>query len=107
MLRKVTSESRMDFRSTTAAASASRRSERSKVFATSRVPPGIDVSTLELWEDDRRLGPNRALHDDIRKLGGGRYNVGGRWLYFSTSDGSDGRRNDRTYLLKPRTSVPT
>ena len=64
------------------------------------LPPGIDVGGLELWEDDRRLGPGNTLHDEIRKLGGGRYHVGKRSVYFSTSDGTDAQRNQRTYCLK-------
>ena len=31
------------------------------------------VSTLVLYEDGRPLGPSRSLHDDIRKIGCGRF----------------------------------
>jgi hypothetical protein len=40
------------------------------------------------------------MHDAIRELGGGRYAINGRSLYFSTSDRSDPRRNDRSYRLQ-------
>ena len=65
-----------------------------------RIPPGLDPGTLELFEGDRALGPAVTLHDDIRESGGGRYHVHGRSLYFSTSDGSDARRNGRVYALR-------
>jgi hypothetical protein len=40
------------------------------------------------------------MHDAIRELGGGRYAINGQWLYFSTTDRSDPRRNDRSYRLQ-------
>jgi hypothetical protein len=64
------------------------------------IPPGIEFSAFELWEDDRPLGPGETLHDEIRELGGGRYHIGPRWVYFSTSDGSDAQRNQRIYTLR-------
>jgi MoaA/NifB/PqqE/SkfB family radical SAM enzyme len=66
------------------------------------IPPGLDILALELWENDLRLGPGNTLHDEIRKLGGGRYHIGTRSVYFSSSDGTDARRNQRTYGLRPR-----
>jgi hypothetical protein len=66
------------------------------------LPPGIDPAAFELWEDDRRLGPAEALHDEIRANGNGRYSIWGRSLYFSTSDNTDARRNDRAYVLRRR-----
>jgi MoaA/NifB/PqqE/SkfB family radical SAM enzyme len=66
------------------------------------IPPGLDISVLELWENDRRLGPGNTLHDEIRMLGGGRYHIGTRSVYFSSSDGTDAQRNQRTYELRPR-----
>jgi MoaA/NifB/PqqE/SkfB family radical SAM enzyme len=71
------------------------------------LPPGLDVAGLELWEDDYRLGPGNTLHDDIRKLGGGRYHIGARSVYFSSSDGSDAQRNHRIYCLRPSQTVPS
>jgi MoaA/NifB/PqqE/SkfB family radical SAM enzyme len=64
-------------------------------------PLGID-GEYELWEDERRLGPGRSDHGDIRSEGQGQYDVGGNSVYFSTSDGSDARRNGRTYSLRLR-----
>jgi MoaA/NifB/PqqE/SkfB family radical SAM enzyme len=63
-------------------------------------PLGIDPTAFELWEDDRRLGPSGSLHADIRTLGAGRYHIGATSVYFSTPDGSDGRRNGRNYALR-------
>jgi MoaA/NifB/PqqE/SkfB family radical SAM enzyme len=67
-------------------------------------PLGIRAADFELWEDDRRLGPAECLHDHIRRQGGGRYHIGATSLYFSSSDGSDARRNGRSYAL--RRSMP-
>ena len=53
-----------------------------------------------LWEDDSRLGPGGCLHDDVRLHGGGRYSVWGETLYFSSSDNTDPRSNQRTYILR-------
>ena len=68
-------------------------------------PLGIGTGTFELFDDDRRLGPSACLHDDIRKLGAGRYNIGAQSLYFSTPDGSDPRRNGRTYSLRRKNAA--
>lgn len=67
--------------------------------------PGVDLSDAELWEDDVRLGPGGTLHTEIRRLGSGRYHVAESTLYFSTSDGSDPRRNDRIYVLRRAPAV--
>lgn len=64
------------------------------------VPPGVDPTAFELWEDGRRLGPSETFHDEIRAKGGGRYSLWGRSLYFSTSDNTDARRNERVYVLR-------
>lgn len=64
------------------------------------IPPGVDPTSFELWEDDHPLGPGEALHDQIREEGRGRYSIWGRSLYFSTSDNSDARYNDRHYVLR-------
>lgn len=66
------------------------------------IPPGLNASAFSLWEDDHRLGPGGTLHDEIRRHGNGRYHVGARSVYFSTSDGSDAQRNQRIYALRPR-----
>lgn len=48
-------------------------------------------------EDDRVLGPGRALHDDIRMYGSGRYSHWESHLYLSASDNSDPNTNGRQY----------
>jgi hypothetical protein len=68
-------------------------------------PLGINASAFEVWEDDRRLGPGGCLHDEIRKQGAGRYHIGATSVYFSTSDGTDARRNGRNYALRRTAQV--
>jgi glycosyltransferase involved in cell wall biosynthesis/2-polyprenyl-3-methyl-5-hydroxy-6-metoxy-1,4-benzoquinol methylase len=67
-------------------------------------PPGDDTadimrSPLELREDGVALGPAHALHVDIASMGGGRFSHWGGELYFSSSDGTDPRRNGRHYVV--------
>jgi MoaA/NifB/PqqE/SkfB family radical SAM enzyme len=71
-----------------------------------QLPPGVDPTAFELWEDDWPLGPGETLHDEIRTKGGGRYSIWGRSLYFSTSDNTDARRNVRSYVLRPHRHEP-
>ncbi len=55
-------------------------------------------SGLLLLEDGVPLGPAHSVHAHIREHGGGRYSHWQRTrLYFSTSDGSDPRTNERLY----------
>ena len=55
-------------------------------------------SGLLLFEDGAPLGPAHMPHADIRRLGGGRYSHWTRvFLYFSSSDGTDPRTNERVY----------
>ena len=61
---------------------------------------GESLNDAELLEDGVSLPLSNALHDDIRKLGEGRYSVWGHSLYFSTSDNSDPSDNGRNYELK-------
>ena len=57
-----------------------------------------DGSGLVLLEDGVPLGPAHSVHADIRAHGGGRYSHWQRTrLYFSASDGSDPRTNERLY----------
>lgn len=56
-------------------------------------------STVALLEDGKIVGEPHASHEDIRKLGGGRYSHWGRQLLFSTSDNSDPTTNGRTYTV--------
>lgn len=62
-----------------------------------------------LTENGRPLTLNDAMHDDIRRLGGGRYSF---WqqknttLYFSTTDNTDPRTNGRQYGYWPGVELP-
>jgi SAM-dependent methyltransferase len=58
-------------------------------------------STAVVLEDGRPLaGPANALHDDIRRIGGGRFSFWYDYVYFSTSDNSDPRTNGRSYEIE-------
>jgi FkbM family methyltransferase len=61
-------------------------------------PASTGCETLVL-EDGRLLGPGQALHDEIRRDGGGRYSHWRTDLYLSTSDNSDPNTNGRTYTV--------
>ena len=65
-----------------------------------RIPPGIDAPSFTLFEDHTALGPADRLHDEIRTLGNGRFSIWGRFVYFSASDNSDARLNNRAYALR-------
>ena len=54
-------------------------------------------STIVLCEDQKRLGPGHALHDEIRAKGLGRYSHWGFDVVFSSSDNSDPNTNHRRY----------
>lgn len=54
-------------------------------------------SPVELFEDDRRLGPAHATLEEISTKGGGRYAHLGLSIFFSTPDGSDPNTNGRRY----------
>jgi O-methyltransferase len=58
-----------------------------------------DRSCLRVFEDGIELGPAHSLHDHIFKQGGGSFSHWGRWLMFSSSDGSDPRTNGRSYRM--------
>jgi hypothetical protein len=59
------------------------------------------LSPLILLENDQMLGPAHALHDKIRKKGGGAYSHWGEWVHLSTSDNE--APGNRTYEY----AVPT
>jgi hypothetical protein len=59
-------------------------------------------SMLILLEDDIPLAAPHTAHDEIRRLGRGRYSHWGRRIYFSASDNTDPRRNGRLYKLVQR-----
>jgi hypothetical protein len=67
---------------------------------------GRQASPLELREDGRPLGPAHAMHEDIRRLGAGRFSHWGSALIFSSSDNSDPRTNGRAYSLTWPLRVP-
>jgi hypothetical protein len=57
-------------------------------------------SLARVWEDGRPLpGPGNARHDDIRKVGRGRYSFWHSSLYFSASDNTDPSANGRSYEI--------
>jgi Methyltransferase domain len=62
-------------------------------------PGCVHRSGLRLFENGTELGPPYALHDDIRRFGGGRYSHWGRSLYFSASDNSSPLLNGREYSV--------
>jgi hypothetical protein len=59
-------------------------------------------SMLILLEDEIPLAAPHIAHDEIRRLGRGRYSHWGRRIYFSTSDNTDPRSNGRRYKLAHR-----
>jgi MoaA/NifB/PqqE/SkfB family radical SAM enzyme len=67
-----------------------------------RIPPTADPNEYCLYEGDGPLGPAEQLHDDIRREGAGRFSIWGTSVYFSSSDNSDPRRNQRGYTLRRR-----
>ena len=56
-------------------------------------------STLVLFEDAQPLGPAHTSHSEIREIGAGAFSHWDNALYFSTSDGTDPRRNGREYRV--------
>jgi hypothetical protein len=54
-------------------------------------------SPLQLFENDRLLGPAHSATSDVRDLGHGRFWHSKEALYFSTSDNTDPRSNGRVY----------
>ena len=62
-------------------------------------------SEIELYEDDKLLGPAHSVHADVGNIGQGRFS---HWRYnysmflFSSSDNTDPRTNGRNYwAVKP------
>jgi hypothetical protein len=62
-------------------------------------------SPAKVLEDGIELGPSNAVHDEIRKMGRGRFSFWYDTLYFSTSDNSDPRTNGREYEIRWPTPV--
>ena len=68
--------------------------------------PGLPLSNpLDLFEDGFPLGPNDALHADIRNKGQGLYSHWDRHLYFSSSDRTDPRTNGRVYSYRIKSAL--
>ena len=65
----------------------------------------VTRSPFFLCEDDRIIGQPHATHDDIRRLGEGRFSHWGDTVYFSSSDNTDPNSNGRTYRLVRATPV--
>jgi hypothetical protein len=61
--------------------------------------PQQENSTLMIYEDGRPLGLAHAQHDNIRKMGQGRFSHWGEALYFSASDNSDPNTNGKHYTI--------
>ncbi|HZN38722.1 MAG TPA: glycosyltransferase [Planctomycetota bacterium] len=53
-----------------------------------------------LYEDGHPLSFPDAVHEDIRRSGGGRYSVWERGIFFAASDGSDPATNGRSYEVR-------
>lgn len=67
------------------------------------VPSDADIgSRLVVLEDGVPLPHPHAAHDDIRRLGQGRYSHWTDNVYFATSDDSDPRSNGRRYTVEER-----
>ncbi|MCK1575914.1 hypothetical protein [Bradyrhizobium sp. 174] len=62
-------------------------------------------SSIELYEDGKRLGPAHSTVSDIEKFGSGKFShwrKNGTTLFFSASDNSDPNTNGRAYwAVKP------
>jgi hypothetical protein len=56
-------------------------------------------SPYSLTEDGKPIGPPHSIHDDIRKNGKGSWSHWEQAIYFSSSDGTDPRQNNRKYVL--------
>lgn len=52
-----------------------------------------------LTEDGKPLGPPHAIHANIREQGKGHWSHWGQTVYFSSSDGTNPRYNNRKYAL--------
>jgi hypothetical protein len=56
-------------------------------------------SAAILCENGKPLGPAHTSHDEIRRLGNGRFSHWGGRVYFSASDNSDPNLNTREYWI--------
>ncbi|HEX5053021.1 MAG TPA: glycosyltransferase [Planctomycetota bacterium] len=65
-----------------------------------RMPAQGSPRRAMLFENGRPLPFPDCVHDDIRRLGGGRYSVWNDGIYFSAADGSDPATNGRRYEVR-------
>jgi cephalosporin hydroxylase len=76
---------------------------RSGFCFTTRLPQFGDSADVpssaqtRLFENGSEIGPAHSLHKDIEEVGRGRYSHWGHDLYFSSSDGSSPKKNQRRY----------
>lgn len=61
---------------------------------------GSYISRLQIYEDGKAIGPAHEDYDDIRMVGGGKYNYLEGVLHFSTSDNSNPLTNGRLYTYE-------
>lgn len=70
------------------------------------LPYWPNISSFQLYEDERPLGPRTDSYDEVRRLGGGRFSIGhsarGVELLFSPSDNRDPKSTCRHYTLRGR-----
>ena len=58
------------------------------------------ISSLQVLEDGKPLGPPHATREDIRRKGEGRFSHLNTTVYFSAKDNSDPNTSGKTYALK-------
>lgn len=63
-------------------------------------------SSMQLFENERPVGPAHSMHADIVTSGNGRFSHYDRYLYFSASDNTDVRSNGRSYVARYTWKVP-
>lgn len=60
----------------------------------------VGDSPAQVFEDGRLLSCANAPAADTTNVGRGRYQIEGGWVYFSSSDNTDPRRNGRRYEMR-------
>lgn len=58
------------------------------------------LSSLVVFEDGKPLSAAHVGHDEIRRIGNGRYSHWNAGVYFSASDNSDPTANGRRYTVE-------
>jgi hypothetical protein len=64
----------------------------------------VPSNQLEIWENNKKLGPAQSNLNEIVNVGFGRYLIEpgrgfGRWITFATSDNTNPTTNNRIYWL--------